>query len=43
MLKTVELYKIYADATIELYFKLRYGHGWRWYYLNWEQNKEFLP
>lgn len=43
MLKSVELYKIYADSMIELYFKLRYGHGWRWYYLNSEVNREFLP
>ena len=42
-MQVVELFEIYQNMMIELYFKLRYGHGWRWYYLNWEQNKEFLP
>jgi hypothetical protein len=28
---------------VKLYYQLRYQEHWRWYYLNWEQNQEFLP
>jgi len=27
---------------MEFYYKSRYGASWRWYYLNWEQEQEFL-
>lgn len=28
---------------VELYYKTRYEPSWRWYYLNWELNGEFIP
>jgi hypothetical protein len=37
-----ELIAIWADLWLELYFKLRYGPSWRWYWLNWETNQEIL-
>ena len=36
-------WKFYQDRWIEIYYKMRYGPSWRWYYLNWEQNGEFIP
>jgi hypothetical protein len=43
MIQVVELYQIYENMMVELYYKFRYGHAWRWYYLNFEVNREFLP
>jgi hypothetical protein len=43
MLRTVELYQIYENMMVELYYKFRYGSSWRWYQLNYEVNREFLP
>ena len=43
MLQVVELYQIYENMMVELYYKFRYGHAWRWYQLNYEVNREFLP
>jgi hypothetical protein len=37
-----ELIRLWADLYLELYFKLRYGPSWRWYWLNWETNQEIL-
>ena len=39
----LEIAKIWQDYWVEIYYKSRYGPSWRWYYLNWEQNGEFLP
>jgi hypothetical protein len=39
----IELHKIYTDMMVELYYKIKYKHGWHWYYLNYEVNREFLP
>ena len=27
---------------MEFIYRSRYGASWRWYYLNWEQEQEFL-
>ena len=35
-------YRIWYDAWLEIYFKLKYGPSWRWYWLNYEQNGEIL-
>jgi hypothetical protein len=43
MLQVVELYQIYENMMVELYYKFRYGNAWRWYQLNYEVNNEFLP
>jgi len=34
--------KIWQDCFMECYYKMRYGEGWRWYYLNYEVNNEIL-
>jgi hypothetical protein len=39
----IGLYKIWIDLWVESYYKLRYGPGWRWYWLNYQYNGEFLP
>lgn len=39
----IEIYNIWQNYWVEKYYKIRYGASWRWYYLNWEQNYEFLP
>jgi hypothetical protein len=38
-----EIWRAYQAAYVELYYKMRYGPSWRWYFLNWEVNGEFLP
>jgi hypothetical protein len=37
-----ELSQWYVDRWVETYYIIKYGHHWRWYYLNWEMNREFL-
>jgi len=37
-----ELIGPWGDLWLETYFKLRYGHQWRWYWTNWEVNQEIL-
>ena len=34
--------EFYQSQLIELYYRTKYGHSWRWYYLNWETGSEFL-
>lgn len=38
-----QIWQAYQAPYVELYYKMRYGPSWRWYYLNWEVNGEFLP
>jgi len=33
----------WQEFWIREYYKIRYGPSWLWYYINWEQNGEFLP
>jgi hypothetical protein len=37
-----ELIGPWGNLWLETYFKLRYGHQWRWYWANWEINNEVL-
>jgi hypothetical protein len=32
----------WLDPMIKVYFKLRYGPHWLWYYINFEQNQEIM-
>ena len=34
--------ELLQNKSVEYYYKTRYGYNWYWYYLNWEQNGEFL-
>lgn len=35
--------QLWQETAVKLYFKLRYGPSWLWYWTNWEVNGEFLP
>lgn len=37
-----EIYDFYKDLFAETYFRLRYGEGYRFYYLHYTQTGEFL-
>jgi hypothetical protein len=37
------VFKPWLDLWVENYYKMRYGPSWRWYWLNYEVNGEFLP
>jgi len=39
----MQIYKAFIDHWVENYFKLRYGPSWLWYWLNYQENGEFLP
>lgn len=42
MLAVIDFLDYWLSENVKTYYQIRYGYGWRWYYLNWEQNKEFL-
>lgn len=39
----LQMLDFWITHNVETYYKMRYGASWRWYYLNWEQNGEFIP
>jgi hypothetical protein len=37
-----ELISPWIDPWVKNYMLARYGHGWLWYWANWEFNHEIL-
>lgn len=41
-LRPTEIIDDFVNLFVYNYIRWRYGSSWRWYWLNWQQEKEIL-